>query len=247
VKSLNKKDIFTQTLVEKAPLAKKSVDSITNQNIIDGHGPIIKFENNTFGYDLRLPSSKGALPLNHPILVASKLEDIASDKDFKNHPIFEDLAVRVIKNDPSHHLEDIWYTNKEALFDSMPSKTKLLPWSREFSLAIANTEKSLDSFKEVKEAPGLYDFLEFYFHIALNKGKGRIADIEDQLVSEGVQAKGLYIRVSKKVSKENFLQQGLFVDNLNFKSDHTLLCLPISIFDYQVIDIANRVKKLEDL
>lgn len=246
MESLNKKDIFTQTLLKKRSIATKQVAPITSSTIVDGHGPIIEFDSGSFAYDLRMPSSKGVLPKNHPILLFSESSKAASLEEIKGHPLIKSLNFEFLKIVKVSPTQSTWYDNGQILTKTNKD-LQLLVWSSDICLALSSNSTLLDRLRPAPVPTGLLEFLDFYQHIALNNGKGRISAIEN-IIKEETQwsVNGLYIQAPFKIKKEELFLLGLFVDDKNFKEDSTDLCLPISIYDEQVKEIIKKLGSLEN-
>ncbi|MCO4756235.1 MAG: hypothetical protein KC478_17260, partial [Bacteriovoracaceae bacterium] len=243
-----------------ASLAKQRPTAITSTTVLDGSGAVVKMGPNEFAYDLRLPSDKGLLPLNHPVRLAQELKmtHLAEDGfDIQSHPLVEQLlksnskkSAAIIKR-PFKAGEVLifadWYRCPKDLFYNSDNDIALL-LDDERALLLSN-KIDLSTLTPVEDTFEFLPFFDFFFHIAFNQGLGRVASIEQQaksFCSKDWNVQGLHISLPFNGNIKQIHKQGLLINDHNVCGHLLELCLPISIYDYQIKDIIERLLLTEE-
>lgn len=243
------KDQFTETIKEKAKMAKMPVAPLTSTEVVDGYAAIIKTATNEFGYDLRAPSIKGVLSPNHPVLIAANLNQ-------NNDEVHSDILSKLAELHGYKHCELIeqsdskaeeLYTSADKLSNKCDRKN---PCSIELgdnkALLLFNSENDLKG-KKLDLTQAWLSYFEFLFHILLNNGFGRIADIE-RILKENSPSEfninGAWVEFKTSKTKEDFLNSGLLVNDKCFEDGVVKINIPTSIYDEQIIEITNKLKEL---
>lgn len=248
---------------EKIHLAKKAVSSFSDFTIVDGYGAVVENSLNQYAYDLRLISDKGLLCLNHPLRLKFNGVDTKSKTSFDvtSHPLFSNVITKYPqrKIQISNTLDYLAVRPQDStlIYSShntlLPVDFELKSSSHQFHIPLEQgfslhfNEEGVHSVTNTKEGY-FHAWLNYYFHILINIGRGRLSMIEKILRTHSPsqwQIFGAYIVINEKLNdiKSKCLAHGLFVNDMNLSNDKLTLQIPISIYDHQVKDILTRLKK----
>lgn len=247
------KNKFTEIIQEKAKISKAKPQALTSETVVDSGGAVVLTANGEYGFDLRLLEEKGILPEHHPVRLAASLNPKPSPKG--PDPIdwikqesgygFAKLAkAQALGNNKG---QNKLYSDPARFYPADPkTKTKFIPLESNVGIAFADRREDLAQFEDETLSPFHTAYFEFSRDILINRGIGRIYDIEKILKersSRSWNVAGCYIFIPKPLERERLLKEGLLLTELNLSRDGALLNIPVSIFDSQIVDITDRLKK----
>lgn len=200
------------------------------------------------------------------LLESTSLKDVYIRSDEFSSPIFRSHGA-IIELENGNKLYDLRpYNEKPIIGHSHP----LILKSTELKATTNKDCNEVDFFSndkfisqsELKKNAGYFNFYtsqnnivlfeEFlqskyykFIDIVLVKGD-RVKRIKEILTKNlvGLEIQGLKIIINEKVSQKKLNEIGIYTSSNNFKKDATLLYLPTAIFDTQLIDFCNRLKKV---
>lgn len=250
---MDTKKKFTELIQKTSPIAFRKTESLTSEKAVDGCGPIIITDANEAGYDLRLLEDKGLLPPNHPVRLACSLtpvkapEKLEAIEDLKKETGLAFAALVKGKIGSRCGL----YRHSNRLFHLKgPIKNTLFAYLEEnVTLVLAASEDEFKEFNENKLVPwdGFFAaYFDFAHHVLVNKGKGRISDIEEVVKSvqhPAWQVTGCQVFIPGQIDKSRFWLQGLLINDNNLTESGATLMMPVSVLNEQLIEIINKIKK----
>lgn len=260
---MQKKEEFTKIIKDSSALAKARPVSLSCGEVVDGAGAIIKNSKGELAYDLRSIKTKGILPPNHPVRIASKLnpkqvpENIAFFDEFKMQTGARHAIITKLEPESFNNLDfSLLYSDPKRLFPVAKCDSELaLPLENGYAIIASKDATHLNKYSAAAWHGFFPAYLEFAHHILINKGFGRIRDIENALRScfqkSGVQdlsVSGCNIKIpirdlDSQAATQSFYKEGILVDCSNFSESAILLNIPVSIFDYQIKEVAEKTKK----
>lgn len=246
------KEEFTKIIEEKSAVAKLPPQKLSSEKVVDGAGPIILNDRGESGYDLRRVEEKGVLPPCHPVLLGSKLnprpvpDKIPLIEELKTKTRAGSAGIAEMERPPQNNM----YRSASAFaplegFDAQKAPL-LVPLEGHTVLVLAKDRHELEKTGAKRFSPFWAAYFEFAGAVLINKGIGRLADIEKILRREcpsDWDVGGCRVFIPHQVDKARFHAEGLLITDKNLDAKGVEAAIPISVYDDQLIDIAARIKR----